>query len=119
MCCPAAVALMLCNLLLAKRHICAALVNCAVCEGCEQTVGLQADKEWLAYIGLHGPLQLFLGEQRGELVGPRPEKPAPVSQASGEGEGEGRFGGSIFSSEQLVRFLQSIGKGAGGNSGFT
>ena len=115
--CPAAVALLLCNLLLAKHHICAALVTWAVYEGLQQTVGLQADKEWLAYTGLHGPLQLFLSEQRGELVGPRPEKPAPVSQASGEGQG--RFGGSIFSSEQLVRFLQSIGKGAGGTSGFT
>ena len=80
---------------------------------------LQADEEWLAFTGLHGPLQLLLSEQTGELVGPRPEKPAPMSQASGEGQGEGAFGGSIFSSEQLVRFLQSIGKGAGGNSGFT
>ena len=110
---------MLCNLLLAKRHIGTALVTWAVYEALQRIVGLQADEQWLAYIGLHGPLQLLLSEQTGVLVGPRPEKPAPVSQASGEGEGEGLFGGNIFSSEQLVRFLQSIGKGAGGNSGFT
>ena len=108
---------MLCNLLFAKRYIDAALVTWAVYEALQQIVGLQADDKWLAYIGLHGPLQLLLNEQTGVLVGPRPEKPAPVSQASGEGEG--MFGGNIFSSEQLVRFLQSIGKGAGGNSGFT
>lgn len=70
----------------------------------------------MAYTGLHGPLQQLLSEQAGVLVGPRPEKPAPVPQASGEREG--LFGGgNIFSTEQLVRFLQSIGKGGG--SGFT
>ena len=91
----------------------------AVYEALQQIIDLQADKEWLAYTGLHGPLQLLLSEQTGVLVGPRPEKPAPVSQASGDAGGEGLFGGNIFSSEQLVKFLQSIGKGSGGNSGFT
>lgn len=77
---------------------------------------LKGDEEWLAYTGLHGPLQQLLSEQAGVLLGPRPEKPAPVPQASGEREG--LFGGgNIFSTEQLVRFLQSIGKGGG--SGFT
>ena len=73
---------------------------------------LQEDKQWMAYTGLHGPLQLLLSEQAGVLVGPRPEKPPPMSQ----GEGEGLFsgsGGNIFSSTELVKFLQSIGKGSG------
>ena len=79
---------------------------------CEEYVGLQGDEDWLAYIGLHGPLQLLLSEQTGVLVGPRPEKPAPVSQPSAEGDG--LFGGNIVSSEQLVKFLQSIGKSSFG-----
>ncbi len=83
----------------------------------QKYVGLQGDEDWLTYTGLHGPLQQLLSEQSGVLVGPRPEKPAPVSQASAESEG--LFGGgTMFSTEQLVRFLQSIGKG-GGSSGFT
>ena len=66
----------------------------------------------MAFTSMHGPLQLLLSEQAGVLVGPRPEKPPPMSQGSGEGEGLFSGGnGSIFSSEQLVRFLQSIGKG--------
>lgn len=79
-------------------------------------VGMQGDEDWLAYTGLHGPLQHLLSEQSGVLVGPRPEKPAPVSQASGKSEGV-FGGGNMFSTEQLVRFLQSIGKGGG--PGFT
>ena len=74
---------------------------------------VQEDKQWMAYTGLHGPLQLLLSEQAGVLVGPRPEKPPPMSQKS---EGEGFFsgsGGNIFSSTELVKFLQSIGKGSG------
>lgn len=78
---------------------------------------LRADKDWMAFVGPHGPLQLLISEQGGVLVGPRPEKPPPLSQGSA-GEGGGHFdgNGNVFS-EQLLRFLQSIGK-SGGSAGF-
>ncbi|DBA84663.1 hypothetical protein WJX77_003902 [Trebouxia sp. C0004] len=87
--------------------------------GDHQRVGeaLRADKDWMAFVGAHGPLQLLISEQDGVLVGPRPEKPPPLSQGSaGEGGGHVEGNGNVFS-EQLLRFLQSIGKG-GGSAGF-
>ena len=71
----------------------------------------------MAFVGPHGPLQLLISEQDGVLVGPRPEKPPPLSQGSA-GEGGGHFdgNGNVFY-EQLLRFLQSIGK-SGGSAGF-
>ena len=79
---------------------------------------MQANEAWMTYVGRTGPLQLLLSEQDGVLVGPRPEKPSPMTQAStGEGEGLFQANGNVFS-EQLLRFLQSIGKGSGGNAGF-
>ena len=78
---------------------------------------MQADEAWMMYVGPHGPLQLLISEQDGVLVGPRPDKPPPMSQGStGEGDGLLQGNGTVFS-EQLLRFLQSIGKG-GSNTGF-
>ena len=71
---------------------------------------LQANEAWMTFTGPHGSLQLLLNEQDGVLVGPRPEKPPPMSQAStGEEQGLLQANGNALS-EQLVRFLQSIGK---------
>ena len=82
----------------------------------KHTLFLQADEAWMKFVGLHGPLQLLISEQEGVLVGPRPEKPPPMSQESTvESQGLFKANGSVLP-EQLVKFLQSIGKGS--NLGF-
>ena len=64
---------------------------------------MQADDEWMAYVGPHGALQDMLSQQQGVLVGPRPERqPAPDPSVGPN---------SILSGEQLLMLLQSMGAG--------
>lgn len=64
---------------------------------------LQADKTWETFIGQDGPLQLLVDEQQDVLVGPRPQKPPPMTQSSFGGQSNGNV-----LPEQLIKFLQSM-----------
>ena len=71
-------------------------------------IGLQGDEAWMQYSGPDGALQHLLDEQQDVLVGPRPEKPPPMSQSSMT-EG-GQSNGNVLP-EQLIRFLQNMTSG--------
>ena len=70
---------------------------------------LQDDEAWMHYSGPDGVLQHLLDEQQDVLVGPRPEKPPPMSQSSMT-EG-GQSNGNVLP-EQLIRFLQNMTSGS-------
>ena len=71
-------------------------------------IRVQNDEAWLQFSGSDGVLQQFLDEQQDVLVGPRPEKPPPLSQSSMT-EG-GQSNGNVLP-EQLIKFLQSMTSG--------
>lgn len=70
---------------------------------------LKDDEAWMQYSGPDGVLQHLLDEQQDVLVGPRPEKPPPMSQSSMT-EG-GQSNGNVLP-EQLIRFLQNMTSGS-------